>query len=222
MSLTLQNLADAGLHYGYSRTRRHPSTKSYVHSNKGGIDFIDLEKTKTQLDEALSFLSSMKNAGKVIMFVGVKPEVRQLTKEIALSLNAPYVAERFIGGTLTNFPQMKKRIDRLHELLKKKEAGEFAVFTKKEQLLLQREIERLDRDFGGISTLTNIPSAIVMIDPRYEDMCVLEALRMNIPVVALSNTDCNISNIAYPVVGNDGSLGPVKFFLETVKAELQK
>ena len=117
---------------------------------------------------------------------------------------------------------MKKRIDRLHELLKKKEAGEFAVFTKKEQLLLQREIERLDRDFGGISTLTNIPSAIVMIDPRYEDMCVLEALRMNIPVVALSNTDCNISNIAYPVVGNDGSLGPVKFFLETVKAELQK
>lgn len=222
MSLTLQNLADAGLHYGFSRTRRHPSAKPFVHSNKGGIDFIDLEKTKVQLETALSFLYAVKNAGKVILFVGVKPEVRQLTKEIALSLNAPYVAERFIGGTLTNFAQMKKRIDRLHDLLKKKEAGEFAVFTKKEQLLLQREIERLDNDFGGISTLTNLPAAIVIVDPRYEAMAVLEAKRMNIPVVALSNTDCNINDIEYPVVGNDGSLASVKFFLETVKAELQK
>ncbi len=222
MALTLQQLADAGLQYGYSRTRRHPSTKSFVHSNKGGIDFINLDKTKVQLEEALSFLYSIKNAGKMILFVGVKPEVRQLVKETALSLNAPYVAERFIGGTLTNFVQMKKRVDRLHDLLKKKENGEFSVFTKKEQLLLQREIERLDKDFGGVSTMNNLPAAIVMIDPRFEAMCVLEAKRMNIPVVALSSTDCNINTISYPVVGNDGSLLPVKFFLEMVKTELQK
>lgn len=222
MATTLDALAKAGLQYGYSRTRRHPSTKSFVHSNKGGTDLINLEKTAAQFDEALTFLTSVKNAGKVILFVGVKPEVRQLIKETALSLNAPYIAERFIGGTLTNFPQMKKRVEKLHDLLKKKETGELAVFTKKEQLLLQRDIDRLDRDFGGISTMPNLPAAIVIVDPRHEDMCVLEAERMNIPVVALSNTDCNISKVAYPVVGNDGTLTAVKFFLETIKAELQK
>lgn len=222
MAISLDSLAQAGLQYGYSRTRRHPSTKSFIYANKAGIDYIDLEKTKIQLEEALSFLSSVKNAGRIILFVGVKPEVRQLIKEIALSLNAPYIAERFIGGSLTNFSQMKKRIEKLHDLLKKKEDGAFAVFTKKEQLLLQREIERLDRDFGGISTMTNLPSAIVIVDPRHESMCLEEAVRMNIPVVALSNTDCNISSVTYPVVGNDGSLASVRFFLEVIKAELQK
>lgn len=222
MAITLETLAQAGMQYGYSRTRRHPSTKSFIHSNRDGIDFINLEKTKTQFEEALAYLYALKNAGKTILFVGVKPEIRQLIKETALSLNAPYIAERFIGGSLTNFPQMKKRIDRLHELLKKKELGELAVFTKKEQLLLQRDINRLDRDFGGVSGMPNLPAAIVVVDPRHESMCILEALRMNIPVVALSNTDCNINTVTYPVVGNDGTLASVKFFLETIKAELQK
>jgi small subunit ribosomal protein S2 len=222
MAITLDELAKAGLQYGYSRTRRHPSTKSFVHSNKEGTDFINLEKTKTQFEEALAYLTALKGAGKTILFVGVKPEVRQVVKEVALSLNAPYISERFIGGTLTNFPQIKKRIEKLHDLLKKKETGELAVFTKKEQLLLQREIERLDRDFGGISTMTNMPSAIVIVDPRHESMCVLEADRMNIPVVALSNTDCNISKVTYPIVGNDGTLASVRYFLETIKAELSK
>ncbi len=222
MAISLEVLAKAGLQYGYSRTRRHPSTKSFIHSNKAGTDFINLEKTAVQLDEALSFLTSIKNAGKVILFVGVKPEVRQLIKETALSLNAPYIAERFIGGTLTNFSQMKKRVEKLHDLLKKKETGELAVFTKKEQLLLQRDINRLDRDFGGISAMPNLPAAIVIVDPRHENMCILEALRMNIPVVALANTDCNIGTVTYPIVGNDGTLASVRFFLETVKAELQK
>lgn len=222
MSISIDSLAGAGLQYGYSRTRRHPSTKSFIYANKAGVDYIDLEKTKVQLEEAISFLSSVKNAGKTVLFVGVKPEIRQVIKEVALSLNAPYIAERFIGGSLTNFPQMKKRIEKLHDLLKKKEEGSFAVFTKKEQLLLQREIERLDRDFGGISTMGNLPAAIVIVDPRHEAMCIEEANRMNIPVVALSNTDCNISKVAYPIVGNDGSLTSVKFVLEAIKAELQK
>ena len=104
---------------------------------------IDLDKTAEQLKEAISFLTSVHNAGKTILFVGVKPEVRQIVKEVALSLNSPYIAERFIGGSLTNFPQMKKRIEKLHDLLKKKEAGELSVYTKKEQLLIQRDIERL-------------------------------------------------------------------------------
>ena len=218
--ITTEALAKAGLQYGYSRSRRHPTAKKFVSSTVNSVDMIDLEQTKVQFEKAIAFLVGMKSSGKNIMFVGVKPEVRQLIKEVSLSLNAPYVAERFIGGLLTNFPQMKKRIEKLHDLLKKKEKGELAVYTKKEQLLIQRDIDRLDRDFGGVSSLTNIPNVIVIVDPRHESMCVLEAVRMHIPVVALANTDCTLEGIEYPVVGNDGSVASVRFFLETIKNAL--
>lgn len=220
MSITLDALKKAGLQYGYSRTRRHPSIKPFIEGNANGVDFINLNSTKAQLEEAVTYLKAVSGAGKVILFVGVKPEIRQIIKEVALSLNSPYIAERFIGGTLTNFSQMKKRIEKLHDLLKKKESGELAVYTKKEQLLIQRDIDRLDRDFGGISALTNLPSAIVMIDPRHESMCVKEAKLLHIPVVALSNTDCTIEGIEYPIVGNDGSVSSVRFVLETIKGAL--
>lgn len=219
-SITIEDLKKAGLQYGYSRTRRHPSVKPFIEGNSNGNDFINLESTKKQLEEAVTFLKSVSGSGKVILFVGVKPELRQIIKEVALSLNAPYIAERFIGGTLTNFPQIKKRIEKLHDLLKKKETGELSVYTKKEQLLIQRDIDRLDRDFGGISSLTNIPAAIVVIDPRHESMCIKEAKHLHIPVVALSNTDCTLEGIAYPIVGNDGSVPAVRFVLETIKAAL--
>ena len=219
-TINKEALAKAVLQYGYSRTRRHPSMKPFIESNHNGVDFINLDKTAEQLDNAISFLKSVQGAGKTILFVGVKPEIRQVVKEVALSLNSPYIAERFIGGTLTNFPQMKKRIEKLHDLLKKKETGELAVYTKKEQLLIQRDIDRLDRDFGGISSLTNIPAAIVIVDPRHEEMCVKEATRLHIPVVALANTDCTLEGIEYPVVGNDGSVGSVRFVLETIKEAL--
>lgn len=222
MSITIQDLAKAGLQYGYSRTRRHPSTKSFILENKNGVDFINLESTKTQLEEAISFLKSVQGAGRTILFVGVKPEIRQIIKEVALSLNAPYIAERFIGGALTNFPQIKKRVEKLRELLKKKETGELDVYTKKEKLLIQRDIDRLDRDFGGISSMNNLPAAIVIVDPRYEAICVKEANHCHIPVVALANTDCSLENIDYPVVGNDGTTTAVRFFLETIKKELQE
>ncbi len=220
MSITLEALKKSGLQYGYSRTRRHPSIKPFIEGNANGIDFINLESTKKQLEDAIVYLKAMQAAGKVILFVGVKPEIRQIIKEVALSVNSPYIAERFIGGTLTNFPQMKKRIEKLHDLLKKKETGELAVYTKKEQLLIQRDIDRLDRDFGGISSLTNIPHVVVIVDPRHEIMCVKEAKLLHIPVVALSNTDCTIEGIEYPIVGNDGSVPAVKFVLETMKEAL--
>jgi small subunit ribosomal protein S2 len=182
MQITKDALKAAGLQYGYSRTRRHPSVKPFIEGNHNGVDFINLDKTKEQLEAAISFLKAVHGAGKVVLFVGVKPEIRQIIKEVALSLNAPYIAERFIGGTLTNFPQMKKRIEKLHDLLKKKETGELAVYTKKEQLLIQRDIDRLDRDFGGISALTNLPAAIVMIDPRHEETIT----RLPVPDIAVA------------------------------------
>jgi small subunit ribosomal protein S2 len=219
-TITVEALKKAGLQYGYSRTRRHPSIKPFIEGTSNGNDFINLDKTKAQLEEALTYLKTLSSTGKTILFVGVKPEVRQIVKEVALSLNAPYVTERFIGGTLTNFAQMKKRVEKLHDLLKKKETGELSVYTKKEQLLIQRDIDRLDRDFGGVSTMNNLPAAVVVVDPRHEAMCVKEAQLLHIPVVALANTDCTIEGISYPVVGNDGSVAAVRFVLETIKSSL--
>lgn len=222
MSITIEAMKKAGFQYGYSRTRRHPSVKSFIEGNSSGVDFINLEKSKENLENAIKFLKDMKSSGKTILFVGVKPEVRQVVKEVALSLNYPYITERFIGGTITNFPQIKKRIEKLHDLLSKKEKGELSVYTKKEQLLFQRDIDRLDKNFGGVSGINNIPDAIVMVDSKHEDMCLKEAKRFHIPVVALSNTDCNIEDIDYPVIGNDGSISSVRLFLESIKSALSE
>ena len=218
--LKTSDLAAIGMNYGYSRTRRHPSAKPFIKQTQNGIDSIDLEFTISQMKTAIEFLKSVQASGRQILFVGVKPETRQKIKEIALSIGAPYVAERFIGGTLTNYPQIKKRSDKLADLLKKKENGDLDVYTKKEKLLIERDIARLDKNFGGISNLTTLPGAIVMIDSRHENMCVLEAKQLKIPVVSLSNTDSNLDLVDYPVVGNDASVASIEQFLTVVRTSL--
>lgn len=219
-TFSIDSLMKVGAHYGYTRTRRHPSTKAYIAASSNGVDFIDLEKTQADFEKAVTFLKSVLATNKQILFVGTKPEIRQIVKEIALSMNQPYVADRYIGGAITNFPQIKKRIEKLHDLLSRKEKGELAVYTKKEQVLIQRDIDRLDRNFGGMSTVATLPGAIVIVDARKEMMCVEEAKRMRIPVVALANTDCDINDIEYPIVCNDGAPISVRTFLEALKTEL--
>lgn len=220
--IKIDDLKKVGMQYGYSKTRRHPSAKKYVASTQNGIDTIDVAYTLEQIHAAVELLKGVQASGKAILFVGVKPEIRPLIRQTALSIGEPYVTERFIGGSLTNYPQMKKRIEKLHDLLKKKEKGELSVYTKKEQLLIERDIARLDKNFGGMSTMNNLPGAIVMIDSRHEDMCLTEANLMHIPVVSLSNTDCDISKITYPVIGNDGNMASAEFFLDIIKSALAK
>jgi small subunit ribosomal protein S2 len=217
VNLNIDNLIKLGAHYGYTRTRRHPSTKSYVITSQNGVDFINLDKTVEDFSSAITFLKSVAAANKQILFVGTKPEIRQTIKEIALSVNQPYIADRYIGGAITNFPQIKKRIEKLHDLLSKKEKGELAVYTKKEQGLIQKDIERLDRNFGGLSNINGLPGAMVIVDARKEHMCIAEAVRMGIPVVALANTDCDIRDVDYPIMCNDGAPSVVREILETIK-----
>ena len=220
--MDIDTLKRVGMQYGYSKTRRHPSAKKFIDKTQNGIDTIDLKHTIDQMAIAIEALKSVQATGKAILFVGVKPEIRPLIRQVALSISEPYVTERWIGGSLTNFPQMKKRIDKLHDLLKKKEKGELAIYTKKEQLLIERDMARLDKKFGGMSTMSNLPGAIVMIDSRHEQMCATEAALMRIPVISISNTDCDINVISHPVIGNDGSIASVEYFLNTIKTALQK
>lgn len=219
-NIKIEDMAKAGVGYGYSKTRRHPSTKSFIHNTQNGVDIIDLNKTKESLKEAINFLKTVKDSGKKILFIGVKPEVSQVVREIALSTGSAYITNRFIGGAITNFPQIKKRAEKLVVMLDQKDKGEWQKFTKKEQLLMQRELNKLDKNFGGLTGSTNLPGAIVVVDSKFEDIAIKEAAIAHIPVVSLSNTDCDISTIEYPVICNDSSRSSVELMLNLIKAGL--
>jgi len=217
---TIEDMAKAGMHYGYSKTRRHPSTKNFIQVTVNGVDLIDLNQTKGQIKNALDFLATVVAQKKSILFICEKDELSNVSRDIALSLNYPYVCNRFIGGAITNFPNIKKRVEKLHAVLKDKEQGGWNKFTKKEQLLMQREADKLDKNFGGLSNMTNLPGAIVVVDSKYEKIPVCEAGIAHIPVIAISNTDCDISTIEYPIVANDSSRSSVEMILNIFKTFL--
>ena len=196
LSLTMsriQDMFEVGAHYGYSRTRRHPTTKQFIFGSKNRTDIIDLEKTDAQLTRVQELLSSIVASGRQVIFVGSKPELRDLVKTTAESLGMPYVDERWIGGTLTNWKQIKSRVVMLEDLGGKSEEGTLMYKTKKEKLLLERKIEKLERRFGGLSNLKGIPAAVIVVDAREEINAVTEAHMMGIPVIGLVNTDNDIS-----------------------------
>ncbi len=219
-AINTENLTKIGAHYGYTKTRRHPSVKPFIKATGNGVDFIDLDKSVEQYTKAVTFLKSVTDANKQVVFVGTKPEMKQIIKEIALSSNMPYIADRYIGGIFTNYPEMKKRIEKLHNTLKQKEEGALAVYTKKEQLLINLDIKRLDKNFGGVSALNGMPGALVIVDTKKEYMCVDEAIRMRIPVVGLCNTDTDINKVDYPIIVNEGSPSVVKEILTNIKKSI--
>src|ERR1035437_8138562 len=209
----------AGAHFGYQKSRRDASTTSFIFGTKNKVEIIDLEKTLPQLEKAEEFVNSLAKAGKQILFVGGKSEAKTALKIGAMSVDMPYVDGRWIGGAITNFPEIKKRIAKFEDLQKQKEKGELSKYTKKERLLIDREIANLDEMFSGIVSMKEAPKALFVIDPRKEFIAVAEANKAGIPVVALCNTDCDITNIDYPIIANDASVSSVAFFVsEIVKA----
>jgi small subunit ribosomal protein S2 len=206
-----------GAHFGYSRARRHASVKSHLFGAKNGVDIINLEETARMLEAAKARIAELGKLGKVVLFVGAKQEVRGSVETVAKSLNMPYVTERWVGGILTNWSEIKKRTSRLKELTDKFAKGELEKYTKKERLLFEREMATLQREFGGIVTLEGVPAAIVIVDPREEHIAVAEAKKMKIETIALLNSDCNKNEITYPILANDSALKSVTFFLEALR-----
>jgi small subunit ribosomal protein S2 len=200
----IKTLHDAGTHFGYPRTRRHPTATSYLYTTKDRTDIFDLEETQKRLDAAKAFVASLSAQGKSILFVGGKHEAVAIVKSAAEKIGQPYVASRWIGGTLTNFKNIRKRIERLERLTADRESGELEKkYTKKEQLLLSREVEGLLFRFGGITKMADLPGALFIVDSRHEKIAVEEANQMRIPVIALSSSDCDFSKVQYPIPGND-------------------
>lgn len=212
----------SGVHYGYSKSRRHPSVSPYLFMTKNGVDIIDIEKSEVLLSEALEEINRLGTSGKTVLFIGTKPEAKQQITEIALSLESPYVSERWVGGSLTNFPEIKKRIAKLLEMREQKEKGDFDKYTKKERLLIDKEMNDMSKNFEGLISLTKTPDAIVVVDPKKEHIAITEAKKMNIPIFAISNTDCNLKEIEFPMVGNDASVTSISFFLNKIKEAFRK
>jgi len=210
----VRELFSAGAHFGYTRSRRHPSAKPYIFGVKNKIEIFDLEKTSAELERALEFVSKLGADSKAILFVGGKNEAREAVKKGAVSLDMPYVAGRWIGGTLTNFSEIRKRVLKLEELTTQKEKGELAKYTKKERLLIDREIENLKAYFEGLVLLKELPKALFIIDSKRESIAVNEAHELGIPVIALCGSDCDMKEVNYPIPGNDSSRSSITFFIE--------
>lgn len=219
---TQDEMYAAGAHVGYSRSRRHPSVLPFLFGMKHRTDIIDLAKTQDQLTAASEFLVSVLNAGKNILLVGTKPEIKRIVDEHINNLGLPFVTKRWVGGTLTNFKQIRARVDMMEDLQEKKEAGTLVYRTKKELLMIDRKIEKLDRNFGGLRQLKELPGAVVVVDPKKEHLAVAEALVLGIPVVAIANTDCDVSIIDFPVMANDAAFDSVAIVMQSLLAELKK
>lgn len=214
----IEALFKAGAHYGYSKTRRHPSTAKFVYTTKNKVDIIDIEQTALQLEAASDFVKELSSKGKTVLFVGVKPEAKEAVKAGAEKVGQPYIVERWVGGVLTNWPEIKKRIARLTDLKAKKEAGELDKYTKKERLLIDEEIAKMHKLFSGLVEMKGKPDAVFVIDPKREHIAVTEAHKLGIPVIALANTDTNIKGIQYPIVANDGSVSSISYIVDTIVA----
>lgn len=205
---TIQALYDAGAHFGLPRARRHPTASPYIYSTKDRTDIFDLATTASRLETAKDFLRSL--SGKAVLFVGGKHEAADIVKSAALRSLSPYVAGRWIGGSLTNFKNVRKRIDRLEKLMKDRESGELEKYTKKERLMIDREIEELLGRFGGLRSMTDLPAAMLVVDTRHEETAVREATQLGIPVVGLAGSDCDFSLVQYPIPANDTSVKSVR------------
>jgi small subunit ribosomal protein S2 len=215
-AVSVEEMFSAGAHYGYGKSRRHPSVSSFIYTTKNRTDIIDLEQTETMLGEAMEFLKHLGSKKKVVVLVGTKPEAKEAIRAAAESLDMPYVVERWIGGTLSNFTEIKKRILELENYKKDTASGDLEKYTKKERVMLAKKMEKLTRYYGGLISLKKMPDALLVVDSRAEHIAQTEAKKSGVPVVALLNSDSNIKEIDYPIVGNDASIPAIKLFINAL------
>ncbi len=219
----IDRLFKAGSHFGFKKARRHPTVIPYLYTTKDGNDFFDLEKTIELLDVAKEALKEAGLHGKTVLFVATKDEASVLMKAAAEKCESPYITNRWIGGMLTNFSEIKKRINRLATLTAEKDSGELErKYVKKERVVIGREATKLAFNFFGISAMPKLPDLMVVVDPRHDVIGVTEALTKNIPILAIASSDCDVSKIKYPVIANDSLKNSVSIILdELVEAYLE-
>ena len=208
--ISMKQLLEAGVHFGHQTRRWNPKMAPYIFTERNGIYIIDLQKTVKKVEEAYNFVRGVSQEGKTVLFVGTKKQAQDAVKEEAIRSDMFYVNERWLGGMLTNFQTIQKRIDRLRELEGMEEKGLFEVLPKKEVLALRHEMERLRKFLGGIKNMHKLPGALFVIDPRKERIAVAEARKLGIPIVGIVDTNCDPDEIDHVIPGNDDAIRAVK------------
>jgi small subunit ribosomal protein S2 len=216
VSISLKELLEAGVHFGHQTKKRNPKMKKYIYNERNGIHIIDLQQTIKLFDEASRFMSNVTAQGKTVLFVGTKKQAQDAIAEEAERAGMPYVNQRWLGGLLTNFATLKKSMKKFKELQKMKLDGDFEHFSKKDASKLEKKYKKMDKLFQGIKDMELLPEALFVIDPRKEDIAVGEAKKLNIPVVAVVDTNCDPDQIDYVIPGNDDAIRAIKLFASRV------
>lgn len=214
-----EEMFKAGVHFAYSKTKRNPKMSSYIYGIKNNTEIFDLEKTEERLVVALEFLKKIAAEKKQILFVGTKPGISDIIKKAADDLNMPYVAGRWLGGTLTNFKVIRDRVNEYEKLKSDIETNNLQKYTKKERVKISKDFVKMEKNFKGISLLTAFPVSLVIVDPKEEDTAVREAKRLKIPVIAIMSSDCDPTGIEYPVPANDAAVKSVEYLIGRIVKE---
>ncbi|MDO5153185.1 MAG: 30S ribosomal protein S2 [Eubacteriales bacterium] len=208
--VSMKQLLEAGVHFGHQTRRWNPKMAPYIYTERNGIYIIDLQKTVKKLEEAYNFVREISANGGYVLFVGTKKQAQDAIKEEAARCGGYYVNARWLGGMLTNFRTMRTRIDRLAQLRKMEEDGTFAMLPKKEVIKHQGEIEKLEKYLGGVKEMKKLPAALFIVDPRKERNAIAEARKLNIPIVAIVDTNCDPDEIDYVIPGNDDAIRAIR------------
>lgn len=214
--ISMKQLLEAGVHFGHQTRRWNPKMAEYIFTERNGIYIIDLQKTVKKLEEAYMFVRDVAAEGGTVLFVGTKKQAADSVREEAERASGFYVNSRWLGGTMTNFKTIQRRITRLFQLRQMEEDGTFALLPKKEVIKLQLEIERLEKFLGGIKHMKKLPGALFVVDPRKEKIAVTEAKKLGIPVVAIVDTNCDPDDIDYVIPGNDDAIRAVKLIASVI------
>ena len=214
--VAMKQLLEAGVHFGHQTRRWDPRMAEYIFQARNGIHIIDLQKASKKIDEAYEFIKEQVEEGKTVLFVGTKKQAQECMKEAAIKSGMYYVDQRWLGGMLTNFDTIQKRIQRLKELETMEQDGTFDVLPKKEVILLKKEMEKLEKNLGGIKEMTELPGVIFLVDPKKERNAILEAKKLNIPTIGLIDTNCNPDDVDYVIPGNDDAIRAVKLIADTM------
>jgi len=215
--INVSEMTEAGLHFGHRTSRIHPKMKPYISGVRNTVHIIDLEKTTEKFEQTLEFIQKLITENKTILFIGTKIQIKDLLKETAKECNMPYINERWLGGTFTNFKTLKKRIDYFKELEEKKQKGELAKYTKKERLDMDRELKNLEIKFGGIKNMNGLPDAIFVLDMKKDSLAVKEAITKKVIVIGIADTNVDPNLANYVIPANDDAISSIKYILEKVK-----
>ena len=219
---SLLEMLKAGVHFGHQPSKRHPKMEPYLYTQRDNVDIFNLERCQEKLSQALEFLKEVAAKEGTILFIGSKRQAKAIVKKYAEEINAPYVTERWVGGTFTNFSNILKLINKLKDLEAKKSAGKLKKYTKKEQLEFEKEINRLNTLIGGIKDLTKVPEAIYLVDLKKEKTALREAQKMKIPIVALADSNVNPKGVDYLIPGNDDATKAIEMITGLVAEAIKE